>query len=101
VAHHFGSGVTACHLPLYVYCGEQLLVSYLRPSKIDGAKHAWAILAQNARLNALTQAHREHLAVQFAATICSKNVQPACSHAKRSGAAPKNRSTPVPVKHAG
>ena len=34
-----------CFLPLYVFCGEQLLVSYLRPSKIDGARHAWAILA--------------------------------------------------------
>jgi len=34
-----------CFLPLYVFCGNQLLVSYLRPSKIDGAKHAWAILA--------------------------------------------------------
>lgn len=34
-----------CFLPLYVFCGEQLLVAYLRPSKIDGAKHAWAILA--------------------------------------------------------
>lgn len=34
-----------CFLPLYVTCGEQLLVSYLRPSNIDGAKHAWAILA--------------------------------------------------------
>jgi len=34
-----------CFLPLYVFCGEHLLVSYLRPSKIDGAKHAWAILA--------------------------------------------------------
>jgi len=34
-----------CFLPLYVFCGEQLLVSYLRPSKIDVAKHAWAILA--------------------------------------------------------
>jgi len=33
-----------CFLPLYVFCGEQLLVSYLRPSNIDGAKHAWAIL---------------------------------------------------------
>jgi hypothetical protein len=32
-----------CFLPLYVFCGEQLLVSYLRPSNIDGAKHAWAI----------------------------------------------------------
>ena len=34
-----------CFLPLYVFCGERLLVSYLRPSRIDGAKHAWAILA--------------------------------------------------------
>jgi len=34
-----------CFLPLYVFCGDQLLVSYLRPSRIDGAKHAWAILA--------------------------------------------------------
>jgi len=34
-----------CFLPLYVFCGSQLLVSYLRPSKIDGAKHSWAILA--------------------------------------------------------
>jgi hypothetical protein len=101
-----------CFLPLYVFCGEQLLVSYLRPSKIDGAKHAWAILAllvkrlrqawpavriilradsgfcrtqmltwcerhgvgycvglaQNARLNAVTSAHRECLAQQFAIT---------------------------------
>ena len=35
-----------CFLPLYVFCGEQLLVSYLRPSNIDPAKHAWAILAK-------------------------------------------------------
>ncbi len=34
-----------CFLPLYVFCNDQLLVSYLRPSKIDGAKHAWAILS--------------------------------------------------------
>lgn len=34
-----------CFLPLYVTCGDQLLVSYLRPSNIDGAKHSWAILA--------------------------------------------------------
>ena len=101
-----------CYLPLYVFCGEQLLVSYLRPSKIDAAKHAWAILAllverlrqawptvriilradsgfcrhrmltwcerhdvgycvglaQNTRLNALTQWHQQRLAMQFATT---------------------------------
>lgn len=33
-----------CFLPLYVFCGEQLLVSYLRPSLIDGATHSGAIL---------------------------------------------------------
>ncbi len=34
-----------CFLPLYVFCQDQLLVSYLRPSNIDGAKHARAILS--------------------------------------------------------
>ncbi len=34
-----------CFLPLYVFCGSQLLTAYLRPSNIDGAKHAWAILS--------------------------------------------------------
>lgn len=33
-----------CFLPLYVFCKDQLLVSYLRPSNIDPARHAWAIL---------------------------------------------------------
>ena len=34
-----------CYLPLYVFCGRHLLVSYLRPSNIDPAKHSWAILS--------------------------------------------------------
>ena len=34
-----------CFLPLYVFCGHDLLVSYLRRSNQDGAKHAWAILS--------------------------------------------------------
>ncbi len=34
-----------CFLPLYVFCGDQLLVGYLRPSNIDSARHAWAVLA--------------------------------------------------------
>lgn len=34
-----------CFLPLYVFCGKQLLVAYLRPSNEDGARHAWAILS--------------------------------------------------------
>ena len=33
-----------CYLPLYGFCGEQLLAAYLRPGKIDGAQHAAAIL---------------------------------------------------------
>ena len=43
-----------CYLPLYVFCGRDLLVSYLRPSNIDGAKHAWAILSL------LVKALRQH-----------------------------------------
>lgn len=34
-----------CFLPLYVFCGKHLLVSYLRTSKQDQAKHSWAILS--------------------------------------------------------
>jgi hypothetical protein len=34
-----------CFLPLYVFCGSQLLVAYLRPSNIDPARHAWAVLS--------------------------------------------------------
>ena len=33
-----------CYLPLYVFCGQQLLCAYLQPSCIDGARHAAAIL---------------------------------------------------------
>ena len=33
-----------CFLPLYVFCGEHLLVAYLRPSNIDSAKHSLGIL---------------------------------------------------------
>jgi len=33
-----------CYLPLYVFCGEELLAAYLRPSNIDPSKHARAIL---------------------------------------------------------
>ena len=34
-----------CFLPLFVFCGQKLLVSYLRPAYVDAAKHAWAVLA--------------------------------------------------------
>ena len=33
-----------CFLPLYVFCGKQLLVSYLRPSSRGAAYHAGAVL---------------------------------------------------------
>jgi hypothetical protein len=33
-----------CFLPLYVTCGDHLLVAYLRPSNIDACRHSRAIL---------------------------------------------------------
>jgi hypothetical protein len=33
-----------CYLPLYVFCGQAMLVCYLRRSKIDAAKHAAAVI---------------------------------------------------------
>ena len=33
-----------CFLPLYVFCGDHLLAAYLRPSRIDAAKHSRALL---------------------------------------------------------
>ena len=33
-----------CYLPLYVFCGDELVAAYLRPSKIDASKHSRALL---------------------------------------------------------
>jgi hypothetical protein len=33
-----------CFLPLYVFCGDELLTAYLRPSNIDASKHTRAVL---------------------------------------------------------
>jgi len=33
-----------CYLPLYVYCGRELLCCVLRNSRIDGAKHSAAVI---------------------------------------------------------
>jgi hypothetical protein len=33
-----------CFLPLYVFCGDELLVPYLRPSNIDACKHTRAVV---------------------------------------------------------
>jgi len=33
-----------CFLPLYVFCGDQLVVSYLRPSSRAASTHAWTVL---------------------------------------------------------
>lgn len=43
--HYHGYYKHHCFLPLYVFCNKKLLVSYLRTSKQDQAKHSWAILA--------------------------------------------------------
>ena len=32
-----------CFLPLYVFCGDQILVSYLRPSSVGAAHHARSV----------------------------------------------------------
>ena len=42
--HYHGYYKNTCYLPLHVFCGDQLIVSMLRPSDIDGAKYAGAIL---------------------------------------------------------
>ncbi len=34
-----------CFLPLHVFCGSHLLVSYLRRSSEDQAKHSWTVLS--------------------------------------------------------
>lgn len=33
-----------CYLPLYVFCGQSMLACLLRPSRIDGARHAAALI---------------------------------------------------------
>jgi hypothetical protein len=33
-----------CYLPLYVFCGGELLTAYLRPSNIDASRHSRAVL---------------------------------------------------------
>ena len=33
-----------CYLPLYVFCGQTMLACVLRPSNIDGARHAAAVI---------------------------------------------------------
>lgn len=43
--HYHGYYRHNCFLPLYVFCEKKLLVSYLRTSNQDQAKHAWAIFA--------------------------------------------------------
>lgn len=46
VGKHFNAYYDSyCFLPLYVFCGHQLLVSYLRPASRGGAHHASAVLA--------------------------------------------------------
>ena len=42
--HYHGYYKDYCYLPMHVFCKDQLIVSMLRPSDIDGAKYAGAIL---------------------------------------------------------
>lgn len=36
-----------CYLPLYVFCGQLMLVCLLRPRRIDDARHAAAVLKRD------------------------------------------------------
>lgn len=42
--HYHGYYGNYCFLPLHVYCGEKLVVSYLRPANRGAGRHAWAVL---------------------------------------------------------
>jgi Transposase DDE domain group 1 len=42
--HFHGYYDDYCFLPLYVFCGDELVTSYLRPSKIDASRHSRAVL---------------------------------------------------------
>jgi len=42
--HYHGYYKAHCYLPLHVFCGDHLLVSLLRPSNMDSAKYAGAVL---------------------------------------------------------
>jgi len=41
--HYHGFYDGYCFLPLYVFCGDQILVSYLRPSSVGAAHNATAV----------------------------------------------------------
>ena len=41
-----------CFLPLYVFCGDELLVAYLRPSDIDASKTSAVLMPLRQRLRA-------------------------------------------------
>src|SRR5258708_927043 len=66
--HFHGYYYDFCFLPLYVFGGERLLVSYLRESNIDSAKHAWAILSL------LVKALRKRWP-KVKLTLCHRSVQ--------------------------
>jgi Transposase DDE domain group 1 len=44
LAHFHAYYDSHCYLPLYVFCGQAMLACVLRPSNIDAAKHAPAVI---------------------------------------------------------
>ena len=89
-----------CFLPLYVFCGERLLVSYLRPSRIDGAKHAWAILGL--LVKKLRQAWPEvGIVLRGDSGFCRHKMLDWCdSHGVGYGRRPGQEQTAQPVRRA-
>ena len=49
--HFNGFYDSYCFLPLYVFCGDQILVSYLRPSSVGAAHHARGITSIPSQLH--------------------------------------------------
>lgn len=42
--HYHGYYREYCYVPLHVTCGDELLISYLRPANQDGFRHSWPII---------------------------------------------------------
>jgi hypothetical protein len=60
-----------CYLPLYVFCGQQLLCAYLRPSRIDDTKQA-----RNPSRGGVVAAQLARLPASDSSTPAKRPVQP-------------------------
>lgn len=69
-----------CYLPLYVFCGQSMLTCLLRPSRIDGARHAAAVL--RLLVNRLRQAWPDvRIIIRGDSGFCRQNLMRWCERA--------------------